>query len=117
MHRNILFSLASACVFAIMAATPAAAQSAQQYEGRIPYRDLNFASREGVDAFIGRARLVAGDICGDRMGQMTLREHLMIRECKRDFLERAVASLNNSAVSARYAELGGRTSGMRIAAR
>ncbi len=118
MQRTALFALISAVTFAAMAAAPASAQTAnQRVETRIEFADLDLNSNAGADALLYRFRAAAEDACGDRFGQMTLREHLNIRACKREFMRDAVREARNPSVAARYAERGGRPEAIVLASR
>jgi UrcA family protein len=102
MHRTLLLTLASVATFAFMAAAPAAAET--RFQAQVAYADLDLRSDAGVRVLLRRINAEARDACGDRWGQMNLREHRAIRACVRAFEAAAVGEVND-ARSARFADL------------
>jgi UrcA family protein len=87
MQRTLL-AAAIVCT-ALATATPA---SAQLYAGYNDRQSYDFTLRSSDATFEARLRLAARQACGQRIGQVTLREWRMIRECKREFIESARAT-------------------------
>lgn len=116
MLRNILLALTSAATFAIVTAAPASAK-VESFEAQVAYADLDLRSDAGVNVLLRRIKAEARDACGDRWGQMNLREHRAIRACVREFETAAVGEINNARVTTRFAELGGTSRPVLLAAR
>jgi UrcA family protein len=85
-----LVAIAAAVSIAAMAA-PASAQIAGGYNDRQTY---NFAISAGEADLDARLRLAARQYCGEHIGTVTLREYLMVRQCKREFISRAREGLD-----------------------
>jgi UrcA family protein len=103
MQRKLIAAIASAAILAFATAAPASAGTTEQYEARISYADLNLHSEAGADAFLRRVHAEARATCGDSARRMPLQERRAIRACTRDFESRAVAALDDSYVSTRFA--------------
>jgi UrcA family protein len=117
MHRTLLATLASVAAIAFMAAAPAAAETAGRFEAQVAYADLDLRSDAGVHALLRRINSEARDACGDRWGQMNLREHRAIRTCVREFEAAAVGGIGNARVTTRFTELRGVPRPVLLAAR
>jgi UrcA family protein len=89
MSRTLVAIAAAVCVAAT--ASPASAQIAGGYNDRQSY---NFTISAGDADLDARVRLAARQFCGERLGTVTLREYLMVRQCKRDFISRAHEGLD-----------------------
>ncbi|MGQ0532368.1 MAG: UrcA family protein [Caulobacteraceae bacterium] len=87
MHRFAIHGAAAAFCVAALSAAPAVAQT------RLSYADLNLNSSAGLEVFNARARNAARRTCGERLGPQTLREHMLVRSCKRAFIESAVSRI------------------------
>jgi UrcA family protein len=111
MRHSILAALAG---LTMMTATPAFAETPR---AAIRFGDLNLNNRAGAEVFLNRAERAAYRTCGDRLGRMPVHERMLIRECERDFLQRAVVRLDNANVSTLYRNRGGRSPDIIIASR
>lgn len=89
MSRTFVAIAAAVCVAAV--ANPASAQIAGGYNDRQSYNFAISSSDADLDA---RLRLAARQYCGERLGTVTMREYLMVRQCKRDFVSRAHEGLD-----------------------
>ena len=105
MHR-FLITLVSACSFAAMAATPAAANERSFV---VRYADLNLESSLGQERLLNRIERAADIACFARTGPMTLTDRQGIRECKALVMRRAVADVGNAGVAHRFAARGGQS--------
>lgn len=111
MRHSIFVAIAG---LTMMMATPALAETPR---ATIRFGDLNLNNRAGAEVFLNRAKSAADRVCGDRLGRMPLHERMIIRECERDFLQRAVVLLDNANVSTLYRARGGRSPDIVIASR
>ena len=109
MSRTVLLTLVSVGCLAAITAPPANAEERGSYETRIAYGDLNLDSAAGADAMLRRIRHAARDACGDSHVRMTLNQHVRMRACTGNFVQRAVAELANDNVTARFNGLRGVT--------
>jgi UrcA family protein len=87
---RILVAIAAAVSIAA-ASSPASAQVAGGYNDRQSY---NFAISASDADLHARLRLAARQFCGERLGTVTMREYLMVRQCKREFISRAREGLD-----------------------
>ena len=92
MSRILVAIAAAVCVAAAL--SPASAQIAGGYNDRQSY---NFAISAGDADLDARLRLAARQFCGERIGTVTMREYLTVRQCKRDFIGRAREGLDPTA--------------------
>jgi UrcA family protein len=83
----------AATLFLALSAAPASAQIAGNYNDHQSY-DLTRASDASFDA---RVRLAARQWCGQRMGRVSLREYLLVRACKREFIADVYAGADPTA--------------------
>jgi UrcA family protein len=74
----------------LLSAAPASAQ--QLYAGYNDRQNYDVTFQSSDASFEARIRLAARQACGQRIGQVTLREWRMVRECKRAFIESARAT-------------------------
>jgi len=74
----------------LLAAAPASAD--QLYVGYNDRQTYDVGLRANDAASEARLQLAARQACGERIGQITLREWQLIRECKREFIEGARAN-------------------------
>lgn len=86
-----IFVAIAAAVSVAAASSPASAQIAGGYNDRQSYNFAISANDADLDA---RLRLAARQYCGERLGTVTMREYLMVRQCKRDFIARAHEGLD-----------------------
>ena len=105
--KSQLTSIVLAVALSAAVATPAYADNGR-YAARIAYSDLDLNGAAGADAVLNRLESAAAETCGDRMGQMNLREHRQIRACTARFTQKGVMRIGNAFVAQRYLERGGR---------
>ncbi|HYD87243.1 MAG TPA: UrcA family protein [Vitreimonas sp.] len=102
-----LTSIVLAVALSAAVAAPAYADNGR-YATRVAYADLDLDRAAGADAVINRLENAAAETCGDRMGQMNLREHRRIRACATQFTQKGVMRIGNPLVAQRYLDRGGR---------
>lgn len=85
--QRTLFAVALVC--ATLVTAPASAQHLAGYDDRQNY---DFALVANDATFHARVRLAARQACGERIGRVSLREWMQIRECKRDFVRSALST-------------------------
>lgn len=90
-----MFVAVAAAVSIAAMAGPASAQVAGGYNDRQNY---NFSISAGEADLDARLRLAARQFCGERLGTVPMREYLMVRQCKRDFISRAREGLDPTGV-------------------
>ncbi len=91
------FSLALAT-----AATPAFAEPSIQKQVVVSYGDLDLSQPAGVRALYGRIRAAARSACSPAAGRAA-GQQVAWSKCRRDTLDRAVASLGSDAIARLHA--------------
>ncbi len=103
-----MFSRTTAIALAGLTATIAAAGAHASPPGpdvvtvRVSVADLNLAGKPGASIALQRIRAAAGAICGDRPMVEELDRSALYDACLRSTVGQAVASLDNSLVTALY---------------
>lgn len=93
-----------------LAAAPALASSEQTVQISVSYADLDLDRAEGVSALYGRLEAAAEQTCDPAEGQ-SLAMRRIHRDCMRESLDGAIASLDNDALSMLHLAKTGRVAG------
>lgn len=93
MKRSLIFAIASCGAFGLLALAPASAATIERASQRVSYADLNLDHQAGAEVMLHRIRNAADWVCGDRIGRMSLREHLALRACVRAAMNKGVSDV------------------------
>ena len=99
MTRTMIF-LASALALAVLATPANAAEARQRMAEPVTYADLDLSSEAGAATMLKRMRYAAREICDDTPRRRSLAQNTRTRQCVDGSLDRAVARLNEPAVTA-----------------
>jgi UrcA family protein len=67
---------------------------------KVSLADLNMASEAGAQTALARIRLAANQACGGDLSDQTLGEQMQFRSCAKQAVQRAVAAINQPALTA-----------------
>jgi UrcA family protein len=67
---------------------------------KVSLADLNMASEAGAQTALARIRFAANQACGGDLSDQTLGEQMQFRSCAKQAVQRAVASINQPALTA-----------------
>jgi UrcA family protein len=101
MPRNttgLLLAVATSC---LLATTVSAAPPPEAHTARVGYADLNLTTDAGVEALYVRLRHAAERVC-DAVDWLDIRGLSTYRDCTERALTHAVASVNNTRLTARH---------------
>ena len=67
---------------------------------KVSLADLNMASEAGAQTALARIRFAANQACGGDLSDQTLGEQMQFRSCAKQAVQRAIASINQPALTA-----------------
>lgn len=113
--RRSLSVVAAALVGSALLAAPALAVADDAVRVAVQFEDLDLAKPTGAGALYQRIAAAAGKACGDAQ-RRDLRPYVSIRKCRREAIDRAVASVPSAEFAAWHAAQQGKPSPARVAA-
>ena len=97
------FAAAAAIALSFTAIAPAGADTNTITTMQaISYADLDLNDRADARTMLRRINHAARDMCGDRMGNMSVSERYGVRACMREATREAVAELDHPMLTAVY---------------